>query len=101
MTIKDVYIIYQDDRLKLPIYVADTLVEMAKITGINLKMLSRALNDNKSFLNNLRVEKVDITEPEDKYNENTYKKFCKKHNLSVGSFSSHKMFAKECYGILE
>lgn len=97
---KDVFIIYQDDRLKLPIHVADTLVEMSDITGINLKMLSRAYLNKETFFDDLRIEKVDIREPEEKFTETEYKKFCKKHNLQAGSFSSQKMFAKYCYGAI-
>lgn len=97
---KFVYIIYQDDRLQLPIYVADSLSEMSELTGLHLKFLNRVLSGNETFLNNYKIEKVDIREPEEKFTETEYKKFCKKHNLQAGSFSSQKMFAKYCYGAI-
>lgn len=97
---RDVYILYNDDKYQLPIYVADTLKELSELSGIYIKTLRKSLFENTTIINNLKVEKVDISEPDDKYTEETYKEYCKSENLSVGSFSSHKTFAKWCYGVL-
>ena len=95
---KDVFILYEDDRLKLPIYVADSLLELAEISGIYIKYLTDSYLRGSLCLHKYKVEKVDIREPADKFTEEEYKKYCKSEKLSVGSFSSLKSFAKYCYG---
>ena len=93
-----VFIIYEDDKLKLPMCVADSLSELARLTGFYYNELRNSYLENRHFNKKYKVEKIDIREPEEKFTFDEYKKFCKSEKLSVGSFSSLKKFAKYCYG---
>lgn len=94
-----IYELVQADKYEFPVLFADTLQELANLTGYKFDKLWSAYRRN-ATINGYRIYKVDLREPEEKFTLKEYKLFCEKNNLKLGRFSSIKAFHKWCYGEL-
>jgi len=93
-----VYILTNNDEFEFPLLVADTLYEIANYTGLEFNCLFRACCRNSIISNLFKVYKVDIREPQEKFNDiNTYREFCFKNNLKESNFNSLILFKKYCF----
>ena len=94
-----IYELVTNDIYEFPVFFADTMLEMAQLTGFNVDRLTSALRRD-TAIDGYKIYRVDMREPEEKFTLKEYKLFCKKNNLKEGHFSSIKAFRKYCYGEL-
>lgn len=94
-----VYLLVTNDKSELPVSLgADTLKELSLITGFSYNELSHSLYHHYLVNRRYKVIKVDIREPEDRFNYEDYKLYCWTNQIPVGSFKSLEQFKKHCYG---
>lgn len=97
--VKSTYVFISNDELELPIVVADTLEEIALLTGFNWLCLQRACLRNSLIAGQYRIKKVDIRDDEDRFNDLfDYKKFCLKENIPENNFKSLQRYRQYVYG---
>lgn len=94
-----VYIMTKNDDLELPMVVTDTLEEMSFLTGFSIWSLFRHLVKNSVINKKYRIRQVDVRDPEEKFQFDEYKKFCKKVGISPANFESLKRFRRDCFGV--
>lgn len=98
--IKNVYVLVNNDDLELPLLVCDTLEEIFKSTGFNVSTLFMAIQRNSVIAGKYRLRKVDICEPEDKFNDvKGYIAFCKQECIKPTYFTSLVRYRQYCYGV--
>ena len=95
---KDVYLLYTNDYLQLPVCVTDTLEEMSKLVHYPFFTLYKALKRNSVIGGVYRIEKVDIFEKEDMFNFKDYLKYCLEKDIKPSNFVSLDEFRRFCYG---
>lgn len=94
-----VYLLVTNDKYELPVSLgADTLKELSKITGFSYYELLNSLYHNYLVSRKYKVIKVDIREPESRFDYEDYKKYCWTNQIPVDSFKSLEQFKKYCYG---
>lgn len=96
--IKFTYVFTLADDLELPLVVTDTLEEMVGFTGFNFSCLFKACSRNSVIANRYRLRKVDIRDPEEKFNFEDYKSYCKSAGLNESSFNSLQRYRQYCFG---
>jgi len=94
-----VYLFVEANDLELPMIVTDTLEEMSEMSGYNLKTLYSACERNSLINGKFRIRKVDVRDPEEKFDFEEYKKFCKDNNLKVSDFKNLQRFRQQSYGV--
>ena len=95
-----VYMLYDSDKYCLPLVVADTIKELSEITNIPYWALEHSVYRGDLIDNRFKVERVDIREPEEKFNYTEYIAYCFKNNLCTNRFTSLEKFKKYVYGEL-
>lgn len=97
--IKYTYVFVENDGLELPIFIADTLMEISNLTGFNLGCLYYAVLRNSLIAGKYRIRKVDFRDPDEKFNNITdYLTFCKKENIKSNDFKSLQRYRQYCFG---
>ncbi|MBQ8206397.1 MAG: hypothetical protein IJZ77_02960 [Bacilli bacterium] len=95
------YLLVTNDIYEFPIIIADSLIELAKLSGYSHDAIRQALCRDSVLEGRYKVRVVDIREPKDKFNLCEYKEFCEGNGLPLGNFSSIKKFAEVCFEVAE
>lgn len=93
------YVFYQNDKYQLPLLVTDNLKDMANMLGYSYDTLVHALYRDSIIANLYKVERVDIREPEDKFNYFEYLEYCKLNGLIPSRMTSLDKYRNQCYGL--
>lgn len=96
--IKFTYVFSLADDLELPLFVGDTIEEIQAFSGFNWAMLQRAMLRNSVIAGRYRLRRVDIRDPEEKFNFEDYRNYCKSANLKESSFDSLRRYRQYCFG---
>lgn len=92
-----VYVLVTNDILELPVIVADSIKELASKLGISIWSCFKHESRDSSIFGQYKIRKVDICEPQDKFNYLEYKKFCLDNKISQSDFKSLSRFKDYCY----
>lgn len=95
--VTSVYMIVTADEFELPVCLADTMLELSVLSGYNLNTLYSAYLRNMPLACRYNVIKVNIEEPEDRFNFEDYTKFCKENGLSVGNSNNLEKYWGLCH----
>lgn len=96
---KIVYMLTNNDVLQLPLLVADSLEELSRLTGFNDSTLCLAISRNSVLSGRYLVKRIDIREPEEKFNFEDFYQFCSKNSIASTNFKSLQRFREDCFGV--
>ena len=97
MQVGFVYMVVTADKYELPVMVCDSLAELVSMSGFNIDSIKSAILRGSVIDNKYKIYRVDIREPEEKFNEKEYKKFCQFFNLAEQNFKSIQLFREYCF----
>ena len=95
---RSTYVLITADEYELPVVIADTLEDLSNGLDLSYFSCSKAFQRNSLILGKYRIKKVNLVEPQDKFNFIDYKKYCNDYGYSVSDFKSLNSFKNYCFG---
>lgn len=94
----NLYILSTADDLEYVVGVAESLYALSRLTGIGFDALYKGYKRKTKVAHQYKVEKVSSEELEEKFDFDTYKKFCTRYNLKPSNVRSLEKFNNYFYG---
>lgn len=95
--ILSVYMLVTADKYEFPVCIADSMRKLAIMSGYKIMSLYGSCIRHVPLFGKYYVVKVNIEEPEDRFNFDDYKTFCKINHLSANNFKNLDKYYYACH----